>query len=122
MLAILNYGRMMRTTFELAPLLTPTGKCLTHDYPPRATGPIHGISFSGIRFQTWNPPPTNLKLGIDEKARLSHLSQQPVCFPLILAEKLGRPFTDVLRQGSKSQNSSHTLLLLLHTGDFEFHF
>ncbi|GBN78544.1 hypothetical protein AVEN_53513-1 [Araneus ventricosus] len=117
---------MTRTTFELAPPLTPTEKRLTHDYRPRATGPIHGISFSGIGYRTWNPPPTNLKLGVHEKERLSHLSQQLVCFPLILAEKLGRPFTDipkcVLRQGSKSQNSSHPLLLLPRTGDFEFHF
>ncbi|GBM89685.1 hypothetical protein AVEN_23588-1 [Araneus ventricosus] len=57
-----------------------------------------------------------LKLGILTKERLSHLSRQVVCIPLILVEKLGKTFTNVpkfvLRQGSKSQHSSHTSLLL----------
>ncbi|GBM28469.1 hypothetical protein AVEN_135645-1 [Araneus ventricosus] len=51
-----------------------------------------------------------VKLGIHERERLSQLSQRLVRIPLILVEKLGKTFTDVpklvLRQGSKSQNSS----------------
>ncbi|GBN56773.1 hypothetical protein AVEN_192882-1 [Araneus ventricosus] len=52
-----------------------------------------------------------LKLGIHEKERLSHLSQQLVYIPLIVVEKLGKSFTYVpkfvLTQSSKTQNSSH---------------
>ncbi|GBO07444.1 hypothetical protein AVEN_251445-1 [Araneus ventricosus] len=58
------------------------------------------------------------KLGIHEKERLSHLSEQLVCIPHILVEKLGKSFTAVpkfvLRQGSKSQNSYQPRFLFPH--------
>ncbi|GBO18827.1 hypothetical protein AVEN_53769-1 [Araneus ventricosus] len=54
----------------------------------------------------------DLKLGIHEEERLINLSQQLVCIPLILVEKLSKTFTDVskfvLRQGSKSQSFTHS--------------
>ncbi|GBM70000.1 hypothetical protein AVEN_155706-1 [Araneus ventricosus] len=47
-------------------------------------------------------------------------------FSPILVEKLGKAFMDVpkyiLRQGSKSQNSTHPYSSSSHSGEFEFHF
>ncbi|GBM18407.1 hypothetical protein AVEN_72746-1 [Araneus ventricosus] len=66
-----------------------------------------------------------IKLGIHDKAKLCHLSQQLVFIPPILVKKLGKTFTDVpkfvLRQGSKSQNSSHPNSSFPH-GEFRVSF
>ncbi|GBM25561.1 hypothetical protein AVEN_272555-1 [Araneus ventricosus] len=60
-LVILNLGQMMRTTPELAPLLqTSAPHQRENSWPPKydltCNSPNIRRSFSGIVFQSWNPP------------------------------------------------------------------